>query len=102
MYNIRYNPHPQPLGFIFALNASAKSDATLGARLPSLVSGVSLPLLPPLPVPVVPTLSTLSLGAGGGAGFLPAPGRLGGAGGVGFAFANAGFAEPLIPFIPAG
>jgi len=47
-------------------------------------------------------LTALSLGAGGGAGFLPPPGRLGGAGGVGFAFAAAGRAlVPLIPFIEA-
>ena len=47
-------------------------------------------------------LTALSLGAGGGAGFLPAPGRFGGAGGVGFAFA-AGAREvvPLMPLVDA-
>lgn len=82
-----------------ALNASARPPARLGALLPSfppskLLFGVSLPL-PPL---LVPILIALSLGAGGGAGFLPAPGRFGGAGGVDFAFAAAGRA--LVPFIP--
>ena len=47
-------------------------------------------------------LTALSLGAGGGAGFLPPPGRFGGAGGVGFAFA-AGPCEavPLMPLVAA-
>ena len=45
-------------------------------------------------------LTALSLGAGGGAGFLPPPGRFGGAGGVGFAF-TAGVREvvPLMPLV---
>lgn len=85
------------------LNASANPPAKLGARLPSPFtppSGVSLPL-PPL---LVPILTALSLGAGGGAGFLPPPGRLGGAGGVGFAFAAEGrdVLVPLMPFVVAG
>ena len=82
-----------------ALNASAKPPAKLGARLPlSALSGVFLPLSPLL----VPMLTALSLGAGGGAGFLPPPGRFGGAGGVGFAFA-AGAREvvPLMPLVEA-
>lgn len=60
------------------LNASANPPARLG--FPPL-SGVALPLLPP----VLPILIALSLGAGGGAGFLPAGRFVGGAGGVGFA-----------------
>ena len=43
-------------------------------------------------------LTALSLGAGGGAGFLPPPGRFGGAGGVGFAFAAG--AREAVPFMP--
>ena len=48
-------------------------------------------------------LTALSLGAGGGAGFLPpAPGRFGGAGGVGLAFAaGAREAVPLMPLVDA-
>ena len=46
-------------------------------------------------------LTALSLGARGGTGFLPAPGRFGGAGGVGFAFAAAG-RVPLMPFVDGG
>lgn len=83
------------------LNASANPPARLGALpsdLPStLVSGVSLPL-PPL---LVPMLTALSLRVGGGAGFLPPPGRFGGAGGVGFAFEAAGRAVPLTPLVDA-
>ena len=45
-------------------------------------------------------LTALSLGAGGGAGFLPPPGRLGVAGGVGLAFATAG-RVPLMPLVDA-
>ena len=45
-------------------------------------------------------LTALSLGAGGGAGFLPPPGRFGGAGGVGFAFTAAG-RKPLTPLVVA-
>ncbi len=46
-------------------------------------------------------LTALSLGAVGGAGFLlPPPGRLGGAGGVGFALtAGAREAVPLMPLV---
>ncbi len=81
-----------------ALNASANPPARLGALLPSAFSGVFLPLSPLL----VPMLTALSLGAGGGAGFLPPPGRLGGAGGVGFAFAaGAREAVPLMPLVDA-
>lgn len=82
-----------------ALNASAKPPAKLGALAPSAFSGV----FPPLPPLLVPILTALSLGAGGGAGFLPPPGRFGGAGGVGFAFAAAGAREavPLMPFVDA-
>lgn len=73
-----------------ARNASAKPPARLGALLPP--SGVARPL-PSL----VPILTALSRGAGGGAGFLvPAPGRFGGAGGVGLALAAG---EPLMPFV---
>ena len=83
-----------------ALNASARPPARLGVLLspfPSkLLFGVSLPL-PPL---LVPMLTALSLGAGGGTGFLPPPGRFGGAGGVGFAFAAAG-RVPLTPLVVA-
>ena len=79
-----------------ALNASAKPPAKLGALTLSVFSGVFLPL-PPL---LVPILTALSLGAGGGAGFLPPPGRFGGAGGVGFAFAaGAREAVPLTPLV---
>ena len=78
-----------------ALNASAKPPAKLGALLLSALSGVFLPL-PPL---LVPMLTALSRGAGGGAGFLPPPGRFGGAGGVGLAFA-AGTCEP-VPLVEA-
>lgn len=81
-----------------ALNASAKPPAKLGALPLSAFSGV-FPPLPPLPVPI---LTALSLGAGGGAGFLPPPGRFGGAGGVGFALtAGAREAVPLMPFVGA-
>ena len=49
-----------------------------------------------------PILTALSLGAGGGAGFLPPPGRFGGAGGVGFALAAGALeALPLIPLVDA-
>ena len=77
-----------------ALNASAKPPAKLGALPLSGLSGV----VPPLPPLTVLMLTALSLGAGGGAGFLPPPGRFGGAGGVGFALA-AGAREAL-PFMP--
>ena len=81
-----------------ALNASAKPPAKLGALPPSAFSGVFLPLPPSL----VPILTALSLGAGGGAGFFPPPGRFGGAGGVGFAFAaGAREAVPLTPLVDA-
>ena len=76
-----------------ALNASASPPAKLGALLPSGLSGVFLPL-PPL---LVPILTALSLGAGAGAGFLPPPGRFGGAGGVGFALAAG--AREAVPFM---
>ena len=79
-----------------ALNASAKPPAKLGALPPSAFSGV----FPPLPPLLVPMLTALSLGASGGAGFLPPPGRFGGAGGVGLAFAaGAREAVPLMPLV---
>ena len=73
--------------------------ARLGAlELPStLLSGVLLPL-PPL---LVLKLAALSRGVGGGGGFLPpAPGRFGGAGGVGLALTIGLCREPFAPPAP--
>lgn len=98
-----FSPPPPCILICLALNASANPPARLGARLLWL-SGVALPL-PPSPI-----LTALSLGASGGAGFLPpatpAPGRLGGAGGVGLAFVTEtdgrgpGLGVPFMPLKP--
>ena len=76
-----------------ARNASASPPAKLP---PPILFGVALPLSVPLPV-LRDTPLSLD-GAGGGSGFRPpAAGRLlGGAGGVGFAFAGLG-ARALLP-----
>lgn len=87
------------VAFCLLFNCSASPIARLGAlELPStLLSGVSLPLPPLLEL----MLTALSRGVGGGGGFLPpAPGRLGGAGGVGFALTNGLLVKPFAPFAP--
>ena len=87
------------VAFCLLFNCSASPIARLGAlEFPSmLLSGVSLPLPPLLEL----ILTVLSRGVGGGGGFLPpAPGRLGGAGGVGLALTTGLLAKPLAPLAP--